>query len=114
MYRHAERCKNLVFAPPFYLLYLSKKDRKHIKVVEIISIASLAAFVVLYALIFLSLKWGAVAQQILNALFEIFCAPTICAQWAVGLFLWASLLRVSIMMRKKLDQKPPKSNVITK
>lgn len=98
------------FAPPFYLLYLSKKEKKHIKVVQIISIVSLAAFVVLFALSVLSLKWGALAVsagRILNFLFELFCAPTICAQWIVGLFLWASLLWACILMLRKLNQNRP-------
>lgn len=103
------------FAPPFYLLYLSKKDRKHIKVVQIISAASLIAFVVLFVLNLMSVKWGAVAGRVLDLLFKIFCAPVVCGQfWVVGLFLWASLLRCCVMMLKKLNQQPPKSNVITK
>ena len=96
------------FAPPYYLLYLSKKDKKHIKVVQIISIASLAAFVVLCVLNILSVKWSAAAGLVLDRLFNILCAPIICGQfWVVGLFLWASLLRVTILMLKKLDQSRP-------
>lgn len=96
------------YAPPFYLLYLSKKDAKTIKLVQIISIASLAAFVVLLALNLLSVKWNATAGLILDRLFNIFCAPIVCSQfWVVGLFLWASLLRVTILMLKKLDQSRP-------
>lgn len=103
------------FAPPFYLLYLSKKEKKHIKVVQIISAASLIAFVVLFVLNLASVKWGATAGFVLDLLFKIFCAPIVCGQfWIVGLFLWASLWRSCVLMRKKLDQKPPKSNVITK
>ena len=96
------------FAPPFYLLYLSKKDKKHIKVVQIISIASLAAFVVLLVLNILAVNWSARAGLILDRLFNIFCAPVICCQfWVVGLFLWASLLWATILMLKKLNQSRP-------
>lgn len=95
------------FAPPFYLLYLSKKDAKTIKLVQIISIVSLVAFAVLFSLSILSVKWGATAGRVLDILFEIFCAPVICAQWVVGLFLWASLLWATILMLKKLDQSRP-------
>ena len=96
------------FAPPFYLLYLSKKDKKHIKVVQIISIASLVAFVVLFVLNLMSVKWSVAAGRVLDLLFNILCAPVICCQlWVVGLFLWASLLRVTILMLKKLDQSRP-------
>ena len=103
------------YVPPFYLLYLSKKDRKTIKTVQIISAASLASFVVLFVLTLLSVKWGASAGRVLDYLVKIFCAPIICGQfWVVGLFLWASLLRTCGLMLKKLDQKPPRSNVITK
>ena len=96
------------FAPPFYLLYLSKKNKKHIKTVQIISAASLIAFVVLFVLNVLSVKWSAAAGRTLDLLFNIFCAPVICCQfWVVGLFLWASLLRVTILMLKKLNQNRP-------
>ncbi len=96
------------YAPPFYLLYLSKKDAKTIKIVQIISAASLIAFVVLLVLNILSVKWNALAGRILDLLFNVFCAPVICGQfWVVGLFLWASLLRVCILMLKKLNQSRP-------
>lgn len=96
------------FAPPLYLLYLSKKEKKHIKTVQIISIASLAAFVVLFVLNLMSVKWSVAAGRVLDLLFNILCAPVICCQlWVVGLFLWASLLRVTILMLKKLDQNRP-------
>lgn len=96
------------FVPPFYLLYLSKKDAKTIKIVRNISAASLIAFAVLLALIFLSVKWSATAGLVLDRLFKIFCAPVVCGQfWVVGLFLWASLLRVCVLMLKKLNQNRP-------
>ena len=96
------------YAPPFYLLYLSKKDAKTIKIVQIISAASLIAFVVLFVLNILSVKWSPLAGRILDILFKVFCAPVICGQfWVVGLFLWASLLRVSFLMLKKLNQSRP-------
>ena len=95
------------YAPPFYLLYLSKKDAKTVKVVQIISAASLIAFLVLFVLSVLSVDWSAAAGRILDLLFKIFCAPIICGQfWVVGLFLWASLLRACVLMLKKLNNRP--------
>lgn len=93
------------YAPPFYLLYLSKKDAKTIKIVQIISIASLVAFAVLFVLGMLSVNWSTEAGRILDLLFKIFCAPVICGQfWVVGLFLWASLWRACVLMLKKLNR----------
>ena len=93
------------YAPPFYLLYLSKKDAKTIKIVQIISIASLAAFAVLFVLGVLSVNWSAEIGRVLDLLFKIFCAPVVCGQfWVVGLFLWASLWRACVLMLRKLNR----------
>ena len=93
------------YAPPFYLLYLSKKDVKTIKTVQIISAASLIAFIVLFVLGVLSVNWSAAAGRTLDLLFKIFCAPVVCGQfWVVGLFLWASLLRACVLLLKKLNR----------
>ena len=93
------------YAPPFYLLYLSKKDTKTIKIVQIISIASLVAFAVLFVLGVLSVNWSAEIGRVLDLLFKIFCAPVVCGQfWVVGLFLWASLWRACVLMLRKLNR----------
>ena len=93
------------YAPPFYLLYLSKKDAKVIKIVQIISIASLVAFAVLFVLGVLSVNWSTTVGRTLDVLFKIFCAPVICGQfWVVGLFLWASLWRACVLMLRKLNR----------
>ena len=85
-----------------------QEERKHIKAVQVISAGSLIAFVVLFVLNLASVKMSASAGFVLDLLFKIFCAPIVCGQfWVVGLFLWASLLRVSVLMLKKLDQNRP-------
>ena len=92
------------YAPPFYLLYLSKKDAKTIQFVQIISVASLIAFAVMFVLGVLSVNWSAEAGRILDILFKILCAPVVCGQfWVVGLFLWASLWRACVLMLRKLN-----------
>ena len=96
------------YVPAYYLLYLSKKDAKHIKVVQYISVGSLVAFVVLFVLNVLSVKWSDGAGRILDILFKVFCAPITCMQyWVVGLFMWAGLLRICGLMLKKLNQNRP-------
>ena len=96
------------YAPAYYLLYLSKKDAKHIKTVQTLSIGSLVAFAVLFVLNVLSVKWSDMAGRILDILFKVFCAPVTCMQyWVVGLFLWASLWRICGLMLKKLNQNRP-------
>ena len=93
------------YTPPFYLLYLSKKDAKTIQIVQSISIASLVAFAVLFVLGVLSVNWSTEAGRILDILFKILCAPIVCGQfWVVGLFLWASLWRACALMLKKLNR----------
>lgn len=93
------------YAPPFYLLYLSKKDAKTIKIVQFISIASLAAFAVLFVLGLLSVNWSTATGRVLDLLFKLFCAPIVCGQfWVVGLFVWASLWRACVLMLKKLNR----------
>ena len=92
------------YAPPFYLLYLSKKDAKTIQFVQIISVASLIAFAVMFVLGVLSVNWSAEVGRILDILFKILCAPVVCGQfWVVGLFLWASLWRACVLMLRKLN-----------
>ena len=98
----------LSYALPFYLLFLSKKDRKTIKLVQIISAASLAAFVVLYALNIMSVNWSVMAGRVLYYLLIVFCAPILCSQFfVVGLFLWGSILWACVLMIRKLDQNRP-------
>ena len=98
----------LFYVPPFYLLFLSKKDRKAIKLMQIISGGSLAAFVVLYVLNIMSVKWSVLAGRVLYYLLVVFSAPILCSQFfVVGLFLWGSILWACILMIRKLDQNRP-------
>ena len=98
----------LFYVPPFYLLFLSKKDRKAIKLMQIISAVALAAFVVLYALNILSVNWSVTAGRVLYYLLAVFSAPILCGQFFVlGLFLWASILWTCILLLKKPDQNRP-------
>ena len=93
------------YAPPLYLLYLSKKDAKTIKLVRTISIASLATFVVLYALNIMSVNWSAAAGTVLYYMMVVLCAPVMCGQFfIVSLYLWGCLLWACILMLKKLNR----------
>ena len=95
----------LFFVPPFYLLYLSKKDAKTIKLVRTISIVSLATFVVLYALNIMSVNWSAAIGTALYYMMVVLCAPIMCGQFfIVSLYLWGCLLWACILMLKKLNR----------
>ncbi|MBR5021779.1 MAG: hypothetical protein IKY18_01050 [Oscillospiraceae bacterium] len=95
----------LFFVPPFYLLYISKKDAKTIKLVRTISIVSIATFVVLYALNLMSVNWSVTAGRVLYYLMVVFCAPIMCGQFfAVSLYLWGCLLWACVLMLRKLNR----------
>lgn len=93
------------FVPPFYLLFLSKKDAKTIKLVRTVSIVSLVTFVVLYVLNIMSVNWSVTAGRVLYYLMVVFCAPIMCGQFfIVSLYLWGCLLWACILMLKKLNR----------
>jgi len=98
----------LFYVPPFYLLWLSKKEetKKTVVTLRIISAASLALFVVLYALNIMSANWSVLAGRILYYLLIVFCAPILCGQFFVfGLYLWACILMVTLKGRNRPGRK---------
>ena len=98
----------LFFVPPFYLLYISKKDAGTIKLVRTVSIVSLAVFVGLYALNIMSANWSVTAGRVLYYLLVVFSAPILCGQFfVVGIYLWGCLLWACILMLRKLNQSRP-------
>ena len=97
----------LFFIPPFYLLFLSKKDKgkKTINALQIISIVSLALFVVLFCLNLASVNWSATTGRVLFYLLISLCAPVVCSQFYVlPLYLWACILMVTRKFKKRHDQ----------
>ena len=98
----------LFYVPPFYLLFLDKKNKKTVKLLRGISTASLVVFAVLYALNILSVNWSVTTGRVLYYLLAVFSAPILCGQFFVlGLFLWASSLWTCILLLKKPDQNRP-------
>ena len=98
----------LFYVPPFYLLFLAKKDKekKTVAILRIISAASLGAFVVLYALNIMSASWSVLAGRILYYLLIVFCAPIVCGQFfPLGLYLWACILMVTLKGRNRPGRK---------
>lgn len=94
----------LFYVPPFYLLFLSKKDttKKTVVALRCISGTSLGLFLVLFVLNILSANWSAQAGRILYYLLIIFCAPVMCGQFFVlGLYLWAAILMVTLKGRNR-------------
>ncbi len=91
------------FVPPFLLQWQAKKenDRKALLALRCISGGVLALSVILLALNFLSVYFSAKAGLTLYVLLVMFSAPMVCAQyWFLGLFLWASLLMVTLQGKR--------------
>ena len=86
----------LFYVPAFCLL--AQREKKTTKLLRIISICALVAFMVMFMLNVMSVRWSVTAGRVLNFLFNLFCAPINCIQsWVAGLFLWACVLMVTVL-----------------
>ena len=86
----------IFFLPPFYLLW--KQDKKAVRFLRILSICVLALVMVLIALNFMSVNWSAQVGLAVYVMLVMFTAPMVCCQyWALGLFLWACVLMVTVL-----------------
>lgn len=91
------------FVPPFYLLWQAKKEenRKTITVLRLLSGAMLALSLILLVLNFLSVYFSAHTGLVLYVLLVMFTPPMVCIQsWALGLFLWACLLMLTLQKNR--------------
>ena len=90
----------LFFLPPGYLLWQAnkKKDKKTIRFLRILSICVLVLAMVLICLNFASANWSVQTGLTLYVMLVMFAAPIGCVQsWALGLFLWACVLMVTLL-----------------
>ncbi len=86
------------FLPPFLLVYRARleKDRKTLAVLRLLSICVLVLALILLVLNLLSVNFSSGVGLTLHVLLVMFTAPMVCIRyWALGLFLWASLLMVT-------------------
>ena len=99
----------IFFLPPFYLVYRARKenDRKTVHFLRLLSICVLALSLVLLVLNFLSVYFSAQAGLVLFVLLALFSAPMLSGQyWALSLFLWASLLMVTVLRFNRDESSP--------
>ena len=92
----------IFFLPPAYLLWRAKKEncRKTLLVLRLISGGVLVCSTLLLMLNFLSVYWSTRTGLVLYVLLTMFSPPIACIQsWALGLFLWACILMVSLSPR---------------
>lgn len=90
----------LFFLPPFYLLWQAHKkgDKKTIRFLRILSICVLVLAMVLICMNFASVKWSIQTGFVMYVLLVLFAVPLGCCQyWALGLFLWACVLMVTLL-----------------
>lgn len=93
----------IFFVPPAYLLWRAKKEncRKTLLVLRLISGGVLVLSTVLLMLNFLSVYWSARTGLVLYVLLAMFSPPMGCIQfWALGLFLWACVLMLTLPTRQ--------------
>lgn len=100
------------FAPPAVLVYrdIRAGERKHLGRIAVISLVSLVATTALFIVYWLALTVSGsdMVANIAYAALTILSVPMMCVAFpAVSLFLWASLLMVSIVYWKK-GRKPSK------
>ena len=99
----------LFFLPPFYLVYRARKedDQKTVRFLRLLSIVVLSLSLVLLVLNFLSVYFSAQAGLVLYVLLALFSAPMLsCQYWALSLFLWASLLMVTLLRFNRDESSP--------
>ena len=93
----------LFFVPPFILAFQAKKEqsRKTLLALRLISVGVLSLSLILLVLNFLSVYFSTKAGLVLYVLLVMFSAPMVCSQyWFLGLFLWASLLMVTLPKKR--------------
>ena len=91
------------FIPPFYLAFRARKEesRKTLLALRLVSILVLVLSLILLVLNFLSVYFSAKTGLVLYVLLVMFSVPMVCIQyWVLGLFLWASLLMVTLQGRR--------------
>ncbi len=91
------------FFPPFYLAFRARKEesRKTLLALRLISVGVLSLSLILLVLNFLSVYFSAKTGLVLYVLLAMFSVPMVCIQyWVLGLFLWASLLMVTLQGRR--------------
>lgn len=89
----------LFFVPPFYLLWLAKKESscKTVTALRLLSICVLALSLILLVLNFLSVNFSAETGRFLFVALVMFSAPMVTSQyWALSLFLWAVLMMLTM------------------
>lgn len=97
----------LFFLPPFYLLFLAKKEnsRKTILALRLISLCVLILTLILLVLNFLSVYFSSQTGLVLYVLLVMFSAPMVCGQyWVLSLFLWACVLVITLQ-KPRPDQR---------
>lgn len=93
----------LFFVPPFYLLWLAKKENrcKTVTALHLLSICVLALSLVLLVLNFLSVNFSAQTGRLLFVALVMFSAPMVTSQyWALSLFLWAVLMMLTLPKKR--------------
>lgn len=91
------------FIPPFYLVFRARKEesRKTLLALRLVSVLVLVLSLILLVLNFLSVYFSAKTGLVLYVLLVMFSVPMVCIQyWVLGLFLWASLLMVTLQGRR--------------
>ena len=87
------------FVPPYILVFQAKKqeNRKAIKTLRLVCIGVLVLAMILLALNIVSVKFSSGTGLLLYVLLAMFAPPLACCQqWALGLFLWACLLMLTL------------------
>lgn len=92
------------FVPGGILLYqgIQERNRKQVLFIRILSIASLCLTLILLVINVLSVGWSEAAGDAAYGFLAVCSAPMLCFRsWAVGIFLWGSLLSASFLLPKK-------------
>ena len=90
----------IFFLPPFYLAWRAGKEnsRKDLLILRLISGGILLFSLCLLVLNLLSVNFSAHTGLVLYVMLVMFSAPMFCIQhWALGLFLWACLLMLTLL-----------------
>ena len=94
----------LFFLPGAVLFYrgIRRKNRRLLRTVRIISIVSLSLTLVLLVANFLSVLGSEVLGNVLFLLLTLVSVPMVSiGHWAAGMFLWASLMMSTLLLRKR-------------
>ena len=87
------------FVPPYVLVFRARKEKnaKAIKILRLVCIGVLVLAMILLALNIVSVKFSPRTGLVMYILLAMFAPPLACAQqWALGLFLWACLLMLTL------------------